>query len=47
MGDRFMATCPMCNTDVADDQMDQHKQETHPEAAGEGQQPQQTPPPQQ
>ena len=26
-----MATCPMCNADVEDDGMDQHKQETHPE----------------
>ncbi len=24
-----MATCPMCNADVADDQMDQHKADTH------------------
>ena len=29
-----MATCPMCNADVEDDGMDQHKQETHPESEG-------------
>lgn len=39
-----MATCPMCNAEVADDQMDQHNQETHPKAGEQGEQPTQTPP---
>ncbi len=36
-----MATCPMCNADVVDDQMEQHKTDTHSDEnkSGDDQQP--------